>query len=146
MDFVKGLQIQPFTTLCTVDTPFCTLSDLFLLCFFFCSGTSDDEMCNFYIMYYTDSRHVIPSKNCMKTGSKELFQHIPAEANVPIPVSPGHMSSMMHMGHSAGTKELDVVHFYPCNPKLFNLRSYGLFCWIDSDCFFQTFLPLCLLA
>ncbi|XP_040012985.1 peptidyl-glycine alpha-amidating monooxygenase isoform X2 [Xiphias gladius] len=63
-------------------------------------GTSVDEMCNFYIMYYMDSKHAIPYMNCMETGSKELFQHIPAEANVPITVSPGHMNSMMHMGHS----------------------------------------------
>uniref|UniRef100_A0A8D0CWK9 Peptidylglycine alpha-amidating monooxygenase n=1 Tax=Sander lucioperca TaxID=283035 RepID=A0A8D0CWK9_SANLU len=63
-------------------------------------GTSDDEMCNFYIMYYMDSKHAIPYMNCMESGSKELFQHIPAEANVPIAVSPGHMNSMMHMVHS----------------------------------------------
>ncbi|XP_040915603.1 peptidyl-glycine alpha-amidating monooxygenase isoform X2 [Toxotes jaculatrix] len=63
-------------------------------------GTSDDEMCNFYVMYYMDSKHAIPYMNCMETGSKELFQHIPAEANVPIVVSPAHMNSMMHMGHS----------------------------------------------
>ncbi|XP_018523411.1 peptidyl-glycine alpha-amidating monooxygenase isoform X3 [Lates calcarifer] len=63
-------------------------------------GTSDDEMCNFYIMYYMDSKHAIPYMNCMETGSKELFQHIPAEANVPITVSPGYMNSMMHMEHS----------------------------------------------
>lgn len=63
-------------------------------------GTSDDEMCNFYIMYYMESKHAIPYMSCMESGSKELFQHIPAEANVPIVVSPGHMHSMMHMGHS----------------------------------------------
>ncbi|KAM7393430.1 hypothetical protein PAMA_008197 [Pampus argenteus] len=62
-------------------------------------GTSNDEMCNFYIMYYMDSKHAIPYMNCMETGSKELFEHIPAEANVPITVSPG-LNSMMHMGHS----------------------------------------------
>ena len=77
---------------------------------FFCSGTSDDEMCNFYIMYYMDSKHAIPYMNCMETGSKELFQHIPAEANAPIAVSPGDMNSMMHMGSSAGTMELNIVH------------------------------------
>ncbi|XP_031734299.1 peptidyl-glycine alpha-amidating monooxygenase isoform X1 [Anarrhichthys ocellatus] len=63
-------------------------------------GTSDDEMCNFYIMYYMDSKHAIPYMNCMESGTKDLFQHIPAEANIPIAVSPGHMNSMMHMGHS----------------------------------------------
>ncbi|XP_034997375.1 peptidyl-glycine alpha-amidating monooxygenase isoform X2 [Hippoglossus stenolepis] len=61
-------------------------------------GTSDDEMCNFYIMFYMESKHAIPYMSCMETGSKELFQHIPAEANVPIAVDPDH--SMMHMGKS----------------------------------------------
>ncbi|XP_039635335.1 peptidyl-glycine alpha-amidating monooxygenase isoform X3 [Perca fluviatilis] len=68
-------------------------------------GTSDDEMCNFYIMYYMDSKHAIPYMNCMESGSKELFQHIPAEASVPIAVSPGHMNSMMHMVHSTDHQE-----------------------------------------
>uniref|UniRef100_A0A8D3AFU2 Peptidylglycine alpha-amidating monooxygenase n=1 Tax=Scophthalmus maximus TaxID=52904 RepID=A0A8D3AFU2_SCOMX len=72
-------------------------------------GTSDDEMCNFYIMYYMDSKHAIPYMNCMETGSEELFQRIPAEANVPIAVAPGH--SMMHMGHSTGTKASDITKF-----------------------------------
>ncbi|XP_077944475.1 peptidyl-glycine alpha-amidating monooxygenase B isoform X5 [Gasterosteus aculeatus] len=67
-------------------------------------GTSDDEMCNFYIMYYMESKHAIPYMNCMGSGSKDLFQHIPAEANVPITVSSGHMNSMMHMGHSTDDK------------------------------------------
>lgn len=78
------------------------------LCFV-CSGTSDDEMCNFYIMYYMDSKHAIPYMNCMETGSKELFEHIPAEANVPIAISPVHMNSMMHMGHSTGTNALNII-------------------------------------
>lgn len=71
-----------------------------------CSGTSDDEMCNFYMMYYMESKHAVPFMSCMESGSKELFRHIPAEANVPIPVSPDQMSSMMHMGHAAGTVQM----------------------------------------
>uniref|UniRef100_A0A3P8T2A5 Peptidylglycine alpha-amidating monooxygenase n=1 Tax=Amphiprion percula TaxID=161767 RepID=A0A3P8T2A5_AMPPE len=68
-------------------------------------GTSDDEMCNFYIMYYMDSKHAIPFLNCMVTGPKELFEHIPAEANVPITGTTGHMNSMMHMGHSTDNQD-----------------------------------------
>ncbi|XP_078811748.1 peptidyl-glycine alpha-amidating monooxygenase B isoform X1 [Oryzias latipes] len=64
-------------------------------------GTSDDEMCNFYMMYYMDRRHAVPFMSCMESGSREQFRHIPAEANVPIAVSPDQMSSMMHMGHAA---------------------------------------------
>ncbi|KAK7895859.1 hypothetical protein WMY93_021184 [Mugilogobius chulae] len=63
-------------------------------------GTSDDEMCNFYIMYYMDRKHAVPYFNCMKTGSKRLFQGIPAEANVPITVPSNLMHSMIHMGNS----------------------------------------------
>lgn len=101
-------------------------------------------MCNLYIMYYMDSKHVIPYMNCMETGSKELFQHIPAEANVPITVSPGHMNSMMHMGHSTGTKELDIVHVYCCNPKCFNL---GLSFLLNGQFYMlRTFLHVCLLV
>ncbi|XP_038162869.1 peptidyl-glycine alpha-amidating monooxygenase B [Cyprinodon tularosa] len=69
-------------------------------------GTSSDEMCNFYMMYYMDSKHANPFMNCMETGSKELFEHIPAEANVPIAVSPGHMHAMMGMGNNADDKQL----------------------------------------
>ncbi|XP_069025183.1 peptidyl-glycine alpha-amidating monooxygenase A isoform X2 [Embiotoca jacksoni] len=68
-------------------------------------GTSGDEMCNFYIMYYMDSKHAVPFMSCMETGSTELFQRIPAEANVPITVTPGHMTAMMHMGHSADDQD-----------------------------------------
>ncbi|KAM7369456.1 hypothetical protein PAMP_013723 [Pampus punctatissimus] len=94
-------------------------------------GTSNDEMCNFYIMYYMDSKHAIPYMNCMETGSKELFEHIPAEANIPIAVSPGLMNSMMHMGHSTdhqddkslldtnnGEQALDQGGFYSLMSKL----------------------------
>ncbi|KAI4816299.1 hypothetical protein KUCAC02_008629 [Chaenocephalus aceratus] len=63
-------------------------------------ATSADEMCNFYIMYYMDSRHAVPYMTCMEPGSKELFQHIPDEANMPIAVSPADIHSMMHMRHS----------------------------------------------
>ncbi|KAL0963177.1 hypothetical protein UPYG_G00350720 [Umbra pygmaea] len=63
-------------------------------------GTASDEMCNFYIMYYMESRHAVPFQACMEDGSKELFRNIPSEANVPIVVSPDLM--MNHMMHSAG--------------------------------------------
>ncbi|XP_076019705.1 peptidyl-glycine alpha-amidating monooxygenase B isoform X1 [Genypterus blacodes] len=68
-------------------------------------GTSDDEMCNFYIMYYMDRKHANAFMSCMETGSKERFQHIPAEANVPIAIGPENMNSMMHMGHTTDTKD-----------------------------------------
>ncbi|XP_030626113.1 peptidyl-glycine alpha-amidating monooxygenase B isoform X1 [Chanos chanos] len=67
-------------------------------------GTSDDEMCNFYIMYYMDSKHAVPYMDCMDGARGDLFKNIPAEANVPIPVTPDHLMSMMHGSahHSGG--------------------------------------------
>ncbi|XP_036385374.1 peptidyl-glycine alpha-amidating monooxygenase isoform X2 [Megalops cyprinoides] len=69
-------------------------------------GTSDDEMCNFYIMYYMDNKHAIPYMNCMETGKGDLFKNIPKEANIPIPVSPDNMMAMMH-GHGHHTDAQD---------------------------------------
>uniref|UniRef100_A0A4W3JKM9 Peptidylglycine alpha-amidating monooxygenase n=1 Tax=Callorhinchus milii TaxID=7868 RepID=A0A4W3JKM9_CALMI len=51
-------------------------------------GTSQDEMCNLYIMYYMDAQYAKPYMFCTKDGSPKLFKHIPPEANIPIPVSP----------------------------------------------------------
>uniref|UniRef100_A0A8C8JLT6 Peptidylglycine alpha-amidating monooxygenase n=1 Tax=Oncorhynchus tshawytscha TaxID=74940 RepID=A0A8C8JLT6_ONCTS len=65
-------------------------------------GTSDDEMCNFYMMYYMESRHAAPFQECMEDGSKELFQNIPPEANVPITVPP---EMMMRLNCASSLKE-----------------------------------------
>uniref|UniRef100_A0AAY5EK14 Peptidylglycine alpha-amidating monooxygenase n=1 Tax=Electrophorus electricus TaxID=8005 RepID=A0AAY5EK14_ELEEL len=59
-------------------------------------GTSNDEMCNFYIMYYMDNKHAVPYMDCMDHGTSGLFRGIPAEASVPIPVSPDKLVSMVH--------------------------------------------------
>uniref|UniRef100_A0A8B9JVL5 Peptidylglycine alpha-amidating monooxygenase n=1 Tax=Astyanax mexicanus TaxID=7994 RepID=A0A8B9JVL5_ASTMX len=70
-------------------------------------GTSNDEMCNFYMMYYMDNKHSIPYMDCMDHGSSSLFRSIPNEANVPIPVSPDHMMNMMHGSNQKGTLAVD---------------------------------------
>uniref|UniRef100_A0A665WWH6 Peptidylglycine alpha-amidating monooxygenase n=1 Tax=Echeneis naucrates TaxID=173247 RepID=A0A665WWH6_ECHNA len=85
-------------------------------------GTSEDEMCNFYIMYYMDSKHAIPYMSCIETGSKQLFRHIPAEASIPIRVSPAHMNSVVHMEHSAGTK----THIIPQKDSMLVFFYYHL--------------------
>uniref|UniRef100_H2TEM4 Peptidylglycine alpha-amidating monooxygenase n=1 Tax=Takifugu rubripes TaxID=31033 RepID=H2TEM4_TAKRU len=95
-------------------------------------STSNDEMCNFYIMYYMDRKHAIPFMTCMNPGPKQLFQHIPAEANIPIPVSPDmmHAGHMMHSAHVSGdlysliskllgqSKDIDHIHKYRSNTDL----------------------------
>uniref|UniRef100_A0A8C1INI2 Peptidylglycine alpha-amidating monooxygenase n=1 Tax=Cyprinus carpio TaxID=7962 RepID=A0A8C1INI2_CYPCA len=72
-------------------------------------GTSSDEMCNFYIMYYMDNTHAVPYMNCGDDGSSELFQNIPSEANIPIPVTPDHMMSMKHESLQEPKREEEVL-------------------------------------
>ncbi|KAM4707525.1 peptidyl-glycine alpha-amidating monooxygenase isoform 1-T1 [Discoglossus pictus] len=66
-------------------------------------GTSNDEMCNLYIMYYMEAAHASSYMACERTGKPELFQHIPEIANIPIPVSPDMM--MMAHGHHHEAQE-----------------------------------------
>lgn len=71
-----------------------------LFCFLFpCSGTSSDEMCNLYIMYYMEAKHAVSFMTCTQNVAADLFRTIPAEANIPIPVKPDLV--MMH-GHHRG--------------------------------------------
>ncbi|KAL4617643.1 peptidyl-glycine alpha-amidating monooxygenase isoform X1 [Arapaima gigas] len=100
-------------------------------------GTSEDEMCNFYIMYYMDSKHAVPYMNCVEDGGGDLFRHIPDEANVPIPVSPDMTMSMQGHGHHADGQDssalqqpkreeeeaLDQGDFYPLLSKLLGERQ-----------------------
>ncbi|XP_078531572.1 peptidyl-glycine alpha-amidating monooxygenase isoform X3 [Lissotriton helveticus] len=64
-------------------------------------GTSVDEMCNFYIMYYMDAAHATSYMTCVQDGRADLFRNIPEEANVPIPVDPSMMMSHEHHHHEA---------------------------------------------
>lgn len=68
-----------------------------------------------------DHKHAISFMSCTETGSKELFQHIPAEANIPIAVSPDNMNSMMHMGHATGTRGIQYFQISSCIPRIHNV-------------------------
>ncbi len=51
------------------------------------SMTSDDEMCNFYIMYWTDGGEGLKMKNCFSAGppvwtwSRGRLNNIPEDAS-----------------------------------------------------------------
>ncbi|XP_053147344.1 peptidyl-glycine alpha-amidating monooxygenase isoform X4 [Hemicordylus capensis] len=61
-------------------------------------GTSSDEMCNFYIMYYMEAKHAVSYMTCTQNINPEMFRSIPQEANIPIPVKPD-MTMMAHGHH-----------------------------------------------
>ncbi|CAL8405718.1 unnamed protein product [Arctogadus glacialis] len=62
-------------------------------------GTAEDEMCNYYIMYYMESRHATPFMSCMEPGSAELFRHMPVLPALPVPVESHDMMSRVMSGH-----------------------------------------------
>ncbi|XP_069631823.1 peptidyl-glycine alpha-amidating monooxygenase isoform X8 [Haliaeetus albicilla] len=58
-------------------------------------GTANDEMCNFYIMYYMEAKHAVSYMTCTQNANPEMFRSIPQEANIPIPVK----SDMLKVTH-----------------------------------------------
>uniref|UniRef100_A0A8B9SUJ4 Peptidylglycine alpha-amidating monooxygenase n=1 Tax=Anas platyrhynchos TaxID=8839 RepID=A0A8B9SUJ4_ANAPL len=68
-------------------------------------GTANDEMCNFYIMYYMEAKHAVSYMTCTQNANPEMFRNIPQEANIPIPIKPD-MLKMTH-GHHEETKDTD---------------------------------------
>ncbi|XP_007486291.1 peptidyl-glycine alpha-amidating monooxygenase isoform X4 [Monodelphis domestica] len=67
-------------------------------------GTSSDEMCNLYIMYYMEAKHAVSFMTCTQNVDPAMFATIPAEANIPIPVKSDLV--MMH-GHHKETENKD---------------------------------------
>ncbi|XP_064260997.1 peptidyl-glycine alpha-amidating monooxygenase isoform X5 [Passer domesticus] len=69
-------------------------------------GTANDEMCNFYIMYYMEAKHAVSYMTCTQNTNPEMFRNIPQEANIPIPVK-SDVKKMMH-GHHEERKDSDT--------------------------------------
>ncbi|XP_015445979.1 peptidyl-glycine alpha-amidating monooxygenase isoform X13 [Pteropus alecto] len=69
-------------------------------------GTSSDEMCNLYIMYYMEAKHAVSFMTCTQNVAPDMFRNIPPEANIPIPVKSDMV--MMH-GHHKETENKDKM-------------------------------------
>ncbi|XP_034512462.1 peptidyl-glycine alpha-amidating monooxygenase isoform X11 [Ailuropoda melanoleuca] len=65
-------------------------------------GTSSDEMCNLYVMYYMEAKHAVSFMTCTQNVAPDLFRTIPPEANIPIPVKSEMI--MMHEHHKGQTE------------------------------------------
>ena len=59
-------------------------------------------MCNFYIMYYMESKHANPFMSCMDPGSSDLFRHMPVLPALPVPAESHDMMSRVMSGHKTG--------------------------------------------
>ncbi|XP_076995177.1 peptidyl-glycine alpha-amidating monooxygenase isoform X13 [Tamandua tetradactyla] len=60
-------------------------------------GTSSDEMCNLYLMYYMEAKHAVSFMTCTQNVAPDLFRTVPPEASIPIPVNTEMV--MMHGHH-----------------------------------------------
>nr|XP_023403700.1 peptidyl-glycine alpha-amidating monooxygenase isoform X3 [Loxodonta africana] len=67
-------------------------------------GTSADEMCNLYVMYYMEARHAVSFMTCTQNVVPDVFRTIPPEASIPVPVKAD--TVMMH-GHHKETENKD---------------------------------------
>uniref|UniRef100_A0A8C9QHP3 Peptidylglycine alpha-amidating monooxygenase n=1 Tax=Spermophilus dauricus TaxID=99837 RepID=A0A8C9QHP3_SPEDA len=76
-------------------------------------GTSSDEMCNLYVMYYMEAKHAVSFMTCTQNVAQDIFRTIPPEANIPIPVKSDMV--MMH-GHHKETENKDKTALLP-QPK-----------------------------
>lgn len=45
--------------------------------------TQDDEMCNFYIMYFANSNHKLSNDNCWTPGPPTYYWDFPGAQGVP---------------------------------------------------------------
>ncbi|XP_036867802.1 peptidyl-glycine alpha-amidating monooxygenase isoform X5 [Manis javanica] len=86
-------------------------------------GTSSDEMCNLYIMYYMEAKHAVSFMTCTQNVAPEVFRTIPPEANIPIPVKSDMV--MMH-GHHKETENKDKT-FLLQQPKREEVLEQGDF-------------------
>ncbi|XP_036998547.2 peptidyl-glycine alpha-amidating monooxygenase isoform X5 [Artibeus jamaicensis] len=86
-------------------------------------GTSNDEMCNLYIMYYMEARHAVSFMTCTQNVAPDMFRAIPPEANIPIPVKPDMV--MMH-GHHKETENKDKTSLLQ-QPKQEEMLEQGDF-------------------
>lgn len=54
----------------------------------FSGSTSGDEMCNLYLMYYTDRDLGSESGGCWQEMFPELTRHLPHDSDTPLPPNP----------------------------------------------------------
>uniref|UniRef100_A0A8C2W3U9 Peptidylglycine alpha-amidating monooxygenase n=1 Tax=Chinchilla lanigera TaxID=34839 RepID=A0A8C2W3U9_CHILA len=67
-------------------------------------GTSSDEMCNLYIMYYMEAKHAVSFMTCTQNVAPDMFRTIPPEASIPIAVK---SDMVMVHGHHKETENKD---------------------------------------
>ncbi|KAK3593802.1 hypothetical protein CHS0354_014344 [Potamilus streckersoni] len=66
----------------------CTYSSIGSNKYTYIGATANDEMCNFYIMYYTKSSKEAKYGTCAGNQEPLVFSGIPADSDVPLPPNP----------------------------------------------------------
>ena len=73
------------------------------------SPTHNDEMCNFYFMYYTKIGEVSNALHCYGNNNPQLARQMPADSDVPLPPNPllDHVHGQHHVEVDAGAHEVE---------------------------------------
>lgn len=99
----------------------------------FYRSTANDEMCNFYMMYYTDAQHGMPYGEC-SSWVPELSSEFPPDSDVPLPPNPlleEVVSGEQHDGsREENLKDLSksfLQEYSQLNPALFTANGENYF-------------------
>ncbi|XP_053406046.1 peptidyl-glycine alpha-amidating monooxygenase-like isoform X2 [Mercenaria mercenaria] len=90
-------------------------------------STANDEMCNFYIMYYMNSsmENKRGQDTCYQNKQQQVFRNIPAGSDVPLPPNPaleGEAMSHHHHHGMGGSNDEDLDHGKIDEPQVDNER------------------------
>ncbi|XP_060607191.1 peptidyl-glycine alpha-amidating monooxygenase-like isoform X2 [Ruditapes philippinarum] len=91
-------------------------------------STANDEMCNFYIMYYMNSSMENSGRQrestCFQNEQRQVFRNIPADSDVPLPPNPAlEGTAMGHHHHGmGGNNHDDTDHTKIDEPPVVNER------------------------
>ncbi|KAK6968843.1 alpha-amidating enzyme precursor 2 [Biomphalaria glabrata] len=84
-------------------------------------STGNDEMCNYYIMFYTDSSVADPSGECAFNELTQLTgKNFPIDVSVPLPPNPALEEAAIGSHHHAGMNHPGEANAYPAQ----DLESY----------------------
>nr|AEI84584.1 peptidylglycine alpha-amidating monooxygenase [Conus bullatus] len=72
-------------------------------------STGDDEMCNFYIMFYTNNTVDVPSGGCSGVDNASLVDNMPEDSDVPLPPNPLLEAEAQGHHHAMSSSDEDVA-------------------------------------
>lgn len=80
-------------------------------------GTGADEMCNVYLMYYTDADKGSPYQSCGYVCNEQQNRAFPADSIEPLPRNPVLEAYAIHRGHNNIANSSSVIQDLADKPE-----------------------------